>query len=93
MLRNAIFPVDVWEVALPSCRVRLQDLIFLLSCRTTDKDVVVDDSEFSALRCSGGMNATRPVFLKKEKKTVFKVFRARTTFVGLGSFLNIHTVE
>ena len=56
--------------------------------------MVVHHSELIVLRCSSGTIATYPVFPKKKKRAIncLEVLRARSTFIGLSSSSNTHTV-
>ena len=92
VLKNAVVWADVWKLPLSWWRVfRLRRLIFLISWKTTGKQMVVYHSELTILRCSSGTIATCPVFHKKQAIICLKVLRALATFVGLVSSLNTHT--
>ena len=93
MLKNAVFWADVWEIPFWWWRViRLRRLVFLISCKTTGKQMVVYHSELTVLRCSSGTIATCPVVPKKQAIICLEVLRARANFVGFGSSWNTHTV-
>ena len=94
VLKNAIIWADVWEHALLWWRViRLRRLVFLISWKTTGKQMVVYHSKLTVQRWSSGSIATCPVFPKKQAIICLEVLRARATFVGFGSSWNTHTVD
>ena len=66
VLKNVVVWADVWELPLSWWRaICLQRLVFLISWKTTGKQIVVFHSELTVLRCSSGTIATCPVFPKK----------------------------
>ena len=94
MLKNAVVWADGWEFALWWWKViRLRRLVFLISWKTTGKQMVVYHSQLTVLRCSSGTIATCLVFPKKQAIICLEVLRARATFVGFGLSWNTHTVD
>ena len=94
VLKNVVVWADVWQLALSWWRViRLQRLVFLISCKTTGKQMFVYHTELIVLHGSSGTIATCPVFPKKHAIIRLEELRARTTFVGFGSSWNTHTVD
>ena len=94
VLKNAIVWADVWELALSWWVViRLRRLVFLISCKTTGKQMVVYHSELTVLRYSSGTIATCPGFSKKQAIICLEVLRARATLIGFGSSWNTHAVD
>ena len=94
VLINAAVWADVWELALSWWRmIRLRWLVFLISWKTTGKQMVVYHSELTVLHCSSGTIATCPVFSKEQQIICMQVLCARATFVGFGSSWNTHTVS
>ena len=94
LLKNAVVWADMWELALSWWRViRLRWSIFLISWKTTGKQMIVYHSELTVLLCSSGTIATCPVFPKTQAIICLKVLRVRATFVGFGSSWNTHTVD
>ena len=92
VLKNTVVWADVWELALSWWRViRLRRLVFLISWKTTGKQMVVYHSKLTVLRCSSGTIAACPVFPKKQVNRWLEVLCARATFVGFGSSWNAHT--
>ena len=53
------------------CRIRLRRLVFLISWKTTGKQMVMYHSELTVLHCSCGTIATCPVFPKKTGDHLF----------------------
>ena len=91
VLKNAVVWADVWELALSWWRViRLRRLVFLISWKTTGKQLVVYHSELAVLRYSSGTIATFP---KTHEIICLEVLYARATFVGFGSSWKTHTVD
>ena len=81
VLKNSAVWADVWELALLWRRVnRLRQLFFLISWKTTNKQIFVYHSELTVLRSSGTI-ATSPVLPKKQAIICLEVLRARTTLV------------
>ena len=81
VLKNAVVWADVWELALSWWRViRLRRLVFLISWKTTGKQMAVYHSELTVLRYFGGTIATCSVFPKKPAIICLEVFRAGATF-------------
>ena len=92
VLKNVVVWADMWDLALSWWRViRLRLLVFLISWKTTGKEMVVYHSELTVLRCSSGTIVTCSVFMKKQTIICFEVLRVRATFVG--SSWNTHTVD
>ena len=57
------------------CRViRLRRLVYLISWKTTGKQIVVYHAELIVLRCSSGTFATCPVFPKNRRLYAWKCF-------------------
>ena len=94
VLKNAVVWADVWELALSWWRViSLRRLVFLISWKTTGKQMVVYRSELIVLCCSSGTIAICSVCPKKQAIICLEVLRARATFVGFGLSWNTHTVD
>ena len=91
MLKNAVVWADVWEPALSWWRViHLLRLVFLISWKTTGKQMIAYHLELTVLRCSSGTIATCQVFPKKQAIICLEALRARATFAGFGSSWNTH---
>ena len=68
VLKNAVVWADVWELALSWWRViRLRRLVFLISWKTTGKQMVVYHSKLTVQRWSSGTIVTCPVFPQKNR--------------------------
>ena len=73
--------------------IRLRRLIFLITWKTTGKQIVVYHSELTILRCFSGTIVTCTIFLKKQVIICLEVLRAQATFIRFGSSWNTHTVD
>ena len=80
-IQNAVVWADVWEPALSWWRViHLLRLVFLISWKTTGKQMIAYHLELTVLRCSSGTIATCQVFPKKQAIICLEALRARATF-------------
>ena len=94
VLKNAMVWADMWQRALSWWRVIcLRRLVFLISWKTTGKQMVVYHSELTVLRCFSGTIATCSVFPKKQAIICLAVLRARATFVRFGSSWSTYTID
>ena len=85
---------DVSEYALSWWRmIRRRLFVFLISPKTSGKQMVMYHSWLTVLRCTNGTVATWLVFPKKQAIICFEVLWTRTTFVGFGLSWNTHTVD